>query len=892
MGDLRFARGWLVSCVNSWGCLSAEKSQFDSDVCATGDMCRGDLPLAWRRWHSHRPGVPFPATTATVDVLPNGLTLILDPDDAAPVVSAQVWVETGSVHEDEWLGAGLSHLLEHMVFKGTNRYSGEELANTVQAAGGHWNAYTTFDRTVYYIDGPADGLTTFVDVLGEMVFRATLPADDFNKEKEIIHREIDMGLDDPDDVSSRQMFATVYQKDARRQPVIGHRPLFDQVDHEAMLDYYRRRYTVCNAFFVISGDFDPVAIRELIVKATEDLGPVLDPPPVQPVEPAQLGPRSVRATFAVPASKISLCWHTPGLADAGSAARDVLAAILGRGRSSRLYRRLREENQLALEIGAWAWNDRQAPGLFGISAVAEPAQRDALIEAIHAELASLPNSPLDDEIMKAKRQINTAQYHTLTTASGRASDLGSNWHEARDLDFTRRYTLAVDAVTSADVRRVAAELTPDRVTLSILDPLDAPAPAFAASHSRRRPEPEIVTLENGMTVALLPDPRVPLVSLQSASRAGLPSESPASAGLNVLLASVLPKGTTQHGAAELALMLESLGAGLGASSGNNAFQVQASAQSDDLRTILPLFAEVMREPSLGGDVIDRERASQLARLREALEDPLTRGFRTLRQKLFGGAAYGIDSLGDEESLASLNRLALFAHHSRHVVGQNTVVAIAGGFDPGEVRDSLAGTLGLLPAGTPWIPDATALTPGGIHEVAIDKKQAVLAIGYPGLAATDDTRFALQLLHEYCADMAGPLFVRIREELGLAYQVSATQFLGFDTGMMAFFLATSPEQLDLAQDELLAQLDLIADGGIPDAAFERARATLLASVALAQQSPSSIARAAAIDGLIGLGPLHHREVAGRIRALKPDDVRAAAHKLLRGHEATIVRVVPA
>ncbi|MGC4015654.1 MAG: pitrilysin family protein [Luteolibacter sp.] len=145
----------------------------------------------------------YPVVTATSETLPNGLSLILDPDPSAPVVSAQIWVETGSMHEGDRLGSGISHFLEHMVFKGTRDYDGETLANTVQAAGGHWNAYTSFDRTVYYIDGPSSSLPEFLKILTGLVFFPTLPEAEFEKEKDVIRREIDMGLDDPDNVASR-----------------------------------------------------------------------------------------------------------------------------------------------------------------------------------------------------------------------------------------------------------------------------------------------------------------------------------------------------------------------------------------------------------------------------------------------------------------------------------------------------------------------------------------------------------------------------------------------------------------------------------------------------------------------------------------------------------------
>lgn len=832
----------------------------------------------------------YPATAAMLDRLPNGLTLILDPDPAAPVVSAQLWVESGSLHEGAHLGSGISHFLEHMVFKGGGRFGADELATTVQGAGGHWNAYTTFDRTVYYIDGPAAGLPTFLEVLAAMVFAPALPEHEFEKEKDVIRREIDMGLDDPDDMASRLLFSTAFVSDPRRHPVIGHRALFDAITYDDLTAYHRARYTPDRCCLCISGDFDADEVRAKIDEFYAAFPRGSGAEPVVPEDGAQLGPRRGHLNFAVPASKLSLAWKIPALGHPDVPAYDLAAALLGRGRSARLYRRLREEKALALEISAWSWSQSGREGLFAVSAEAEPGKRDELIAAILAEIAALPASELDAELAKARRQIAASQFKTLTSASGRATDLASNWHEARDLDFTRRYLAALEATTAADVRRAIARLTPDTVTISIVDPEDAPAPAALKAAARRRLEPECLTLPNGAILALLPDPRVPIVAAQVAVRAGVVSEIPENAGLNTLLAATLPQGTVRRSAAELAGTLEALGATLGAGSGNNALLVQMSGLSPDLPALLPLLAEVLAEPAFHGDSIERERASQLASLRESLEDPLSTGFRLARQHLFDGSGYGLPSLGTEESLAKLDRLALSAHHSRHFQGANTVVALAGAFDPAQARDLLAEGLAALPAGTPWTAPAAKVRGDFEIEAFLPKKQAVLALAYPGCGALDPRRFALRMIQEWCSDMAGPLFIRIREELGLAYQVGATQFHGHDAGFFGFYLATDPAQLDFAQRELAAEILKISENGIPADAFERVRATVLSSLAIGMQSPASIARLAAIDVLFGLPVDHHREMAAIFQALTTEEVQAAAAQLLATPPVT-VRVLP-
>jgi zinc protease len=826
----------------------------------------------------------YPATTATVETLPNGFTLILDPDPAAPVVSTQIWVETGSMHEDRSLGAGISHFLEHMVFKGTRDYDADELAGVVQAAGGHWNAYTSFDRTVYYIDGPADSLPVFLKCLTGLVFFPVIPESEFEKEKDVIRREIDMGLDDPDNAATRLLFATAFQLDPRRHPVIGHRHRFDAVSYADLTDYHRARYTTDRCFAVISGDFDPEQVRELIASLTADCQPGCGREPLVAIDPPQLGPRRARETFAIPASRISLAWKAPALDHPDAPACEVLAAMLGRGRASRLHRTLREERGLALEISAFCWTGPGREGLFAVSADATPEKRDELIEAIHLELAALLTDSLEDDLAKAKRQIAASQFRSLTTASGRASDLASNWHEARDLDFTRRHIAAIDAVTVEDVRRAARLLSDERLTLTILDPLDAPAPVRAGKIHRRREDIAVHTLPNGLQIALIPDHRVPLVHIQAAVRAGLPSETPETNGINQLLASTLPKGTATRSAQEIAVTLESLGASVSAGTGNNALLVQAGGLAPDTETIVAVFSEILVSPSLPDDAIPQEKASQLAALEEAMQDPLHAGFRALRHAAFSGTGYGLDSLGSPISLSKLDREKLMVHHARHFNAANIAITIAGDFDTARLLDLLADNLIVLPDGERWM--VPAAVPGtGEHTVHLPKKQAVLAIGFPGADVSSPERHALAMIQGYTSDMAGPLFSRIREDLGLAYQVGATQFLGYDAGLFTFYLATAPEQADFARLELMAEIRKIAEAGIPDAAFDRVRATVLSGLALQQQSPASTARHVALDLLFGHPADQHRRLAAIYHALTPQQVRETAARIFSSEPVT-------
>ncbi|MEN8870919.1 MAG: pitrilysin family protein, partial [Akkermansiaceae bacterium] len=399
------------------------------------------------------------------------------------------------------------------------------------------------------------------------------------------------------------------------------------------------------------------------------------------------------------------------------------------------------------------------------------------------------------------------------------------------------------------------------------------------------------TLSNGLRVILQRDPTIPAVYSQTSLLAGSLSESSKSAGLNSLLASLLTKGTSTRNAQNIAETLEDLGASIGAAAGNNTLMLSSYCLRDDLPTIVDLLGEIIREPSFPDDAIEREKAALIAGLEELLEDPASRAFREMRHQIWNGQGYGIPSSGTVESLQSLDRLTISAQHSRYFTARNMVCAFFGDLDPEATLEALENSLGSLPAGEPHTFKEVLTAEAGEHALKLEKEQAVLAIGFPGLAQDDPRRFALELIDAYCSDMAGPLFTRIREELGLAYYVSTSQFLGLNTGLFAFYLGTAPDQLDLARRELQGEITKIIEEGIPADALERVKANVEAREALRNQSPSARARMAALDVLLGHSAEHHLSQSERLNAVTAEEIHDIAKELLAENKATIITVSP-
>ncbi len=817
-------------------------------------------------------------------VTANGLTTLVSPQHAFPLVSIQFWVQTGSVHEGGHLGAGLSHLVEHMVFKGTREFSGRQLNERVPALGGQWNAYTSTDRTVYYIDGPAEHWREFLHLLTELVFHPLFPAEELECERETIRREMAMYDDDPQDCAYRALMSTLFRAHPRRLPVIGSRAAFDALKREDVVAYHAARYVPGNVFVTIAGDVDAAEAFAAVEAEVASL-PAAAAPPVPAVarEQRQWGTRVHRCEFAQPTSSLMLAWRTPHALHPDAAALTLLSAILGDGRSAWLYKLFHDEQSLAHDISVSLIPDREGEGAFVIEADVEREERDALRDAILAYVDTLPQLPEEEwtkALSRALRQLRRQRLQTLSTVQGVATTQGLAWFLSRNLDCMQEWHAALNRVTPQELVEVLTRyFSPARLTEVSVDPQGTNPPPAEDAAAAPLGEACLHELPNGLRVVTRVDRRVPMVHAAVALGAGCPSEPADKAGLNSLLAECLLKGTRSRSAAEVADALESLGGSISSSAGNNSLSLAARCLAEDWPVMLELLADVLQHPSFPAEAVETEKQAMISDIREAEEDPVALTFRHLRRLSYGDRSYGHVADGTESTVRALTRGDLVSQHARLACARNMVLSVAGDIEPEAVVAAVEHLFAALPSGCPVSREATPAHRAGEQHLSSEKAQAVLALSVPGLAVGDDSLILQLIFEEWCRDMTGPIFTEIREKRGLAYYASASSLLGVDAGSFYFYLGTAPESLAEARRVLEAEVARLAREGMPAEALERARATALVSRTFARQSCRKLCAAAAIDTLLGLGPDHDERMTERLRRVTVQEVNALVSKLL-------------
>ena len=826
-------------------------------------------------------------------VLDNGLVVLLKEDRSAPMVALQFWVGAGSIHEAEHLGGGLSHYLEHMVFKGTATRGPAQVSQEIADAGGEINAYTSNDRTVFHASLPAARWLVGLDVLGDAVFHPAFPEDEWAREREVILREVDMSEDDPGRVLNRLTWETAYRVHPYRVPIIGWRDILTTMGRDDLVAYHRRHYSPDNVIRSVAGDVGLDDMEKAIRARLEKIPRTAREPVLVPAEPPQLAERSGRKTGKYEVTRIAWVFHATDLADPDTPALDVLASAVGSGRSSPLVKRLREERRLVHDVDAWSYTPKDS-GLFGIGAECEPEKESEVVAALREEVARWQTEPFDPaRIEQARREVLVGAIQELSAMDGQAAAMASGEFYAGDPRHTEVYLEQVRRVTPDDLARVARKyLRPENGSWAVL------APEKEASSSTNRSETADLQIQehvfpNGLRLIVREDPRLPMAYVAAVLGGGLLAEPEGKAGVSQLASDLLTRGTSTHTAAELAELLESKAISLAAFSGRNSYGLSAAGLSDDLPLMLDTVAECLLDSQFPVDELEKQRALQLAALRRALEQPMTHAQQMVRDAFFPGHPYRFSTLGDPESVAVLSREDVLACHRKLLGASNLVLAVFGDVKLDAVVAAVEKSFAALPATS--APTWPSLPPAPRTPVRTEKrlpfKQTVLVRAWPGIAAGDPREDAVSVLMDALSGLSSDLFIEVRDKRGLAYYVGATHFSGPVGGLFQIYAGTTEDGCAEVETQIQSQAERLRGAGLRPEEFSRAVEQLLAEQARARQNNGGLAQQCALDELLGLGYLHTIQAADRLKHLSPEGVRAAAESIFSAPGDATAVVLP-
>jgi len=839
--------------------------------------------------------------------LSNGLRVLLLESHTAPVVSWNLWANVGSVNEtdDE---AGLCHLIEHMLFKGTGRRPVGQIAHEVEAAGGDMNAYTSFDETVFYINMSSKKMEVGLDILADAAIDPTFDETELTREKEVVVEEISRSEDNPSQMVSQDLFSAAYSLHPYRRPIAGNRDTVRGVSRQHLMDFYRRWYVGSNLIFVGVGDFKVKDILPQLETMYSKI-PAGSPPSQKiPVEPPQLERRLTARGMQVEGRYFDLAFPIPGLTHNDIPALDLLSHVLGGGGSNRLEQSIKEKKRLVTAIASYAYTPKH-PGTFIVGGVLKDKALKETLKGVWEEIEKLKHEPPTTvEFSRARESMKSARIYEKQTVEAQARKLGYFEGIAGDVNFEDEYYRRLNEVTPEDLQRVAQNyLLPERITFSLCHPQKESWPKEKMGEwltdavetgkkpvAPRQKENETVSfrLPSGVQVYIRENHHLPLVSIRSASIGGLRSETAKISGAGHLISALLTKGTAHRTAKEIAEESESLSGHIDGYMGRNLVGVSGTFLSERIVEGLDLFFDILLNPSFPEDEVAKEKALTLTAIRNE-EDSLSHlAMKKFLAGLYPKHPYGLPTLGTTASVSRLKRADLVRHYASMVHPGNLTLSIVGDVSVADIKERLKDKLSTWKA--PKFKTKTVAAPvapkKALEFVTIKKKlQAHIVYGFLGTTVKNPDRYALEVMNFVLSGQGGRLFIELRDKRGLAYAVSSGTQEGLEPGYISVYMGTDVSKLEDSLKGIREELERIRREPVTEAEIERAKRFIIGNYELDLQRNASVASLTAYQAAYGLPAGELELYPKRIEAVTQQDILRVAKKYLRP-EASVLSVI--
>lgn len=884
------------------------------------------LALASPAFAQQAAPISVPPLEYTHRELANGLDVYAMPDATAGTVTVTLWYDVGGKDDPEGR-SGFAHLFEHILSRKTVNLPYGQISTLVENAGGSRNASTGQDFTNYYETVPPQYLETMLWTHAERMARPVVDEAVFQAERSIVKEELRQRVLAPP-YGRFQRFVigdNSYDESIYRRSVIGSIEELDSAVIDDARAFHEAYYRPATATMIVSGNFDPAELDRLVDKYFADIRNPDRPVPVfeRPVETPRTAPRLVEAYAPnVPLPAVGVIYPGVRADHPDAAALDVLQGILSRGESSRLHQALVYRSQLASNAG-FGVGGNEEDGTITATAIVARGKAIADVEAaLDAELARIRDEPVTEaELAEAKMEIVASELRQRETASGRAFILGQAVVSENNPKAPDEHLAAVQAVTAADVQRVARTYLNDqaRVSLRYQDesarpagvPEDswrnpAPVPTFvtvppailppnellpegqrmappAPGEARAMATPQVVErrLPNGLRVIAAKSTDLPIMNARLVIAGGAAADPEDRAGLASMTAGLATQGAGGRSAPEIARTLEALGSNIGGGADADGTSLFVSAPVAAADAVGEVLADVVMEPAFAVEELERSRTQTINALTVNLRQPGPLASLVLNRLAFGGSAYGRPSSGTPESLARLTRDDVTRFHNRWWRPDNATLIITGGMAPEEAFAFAEETFGAWRTPASAVP-ALPVRAGEVlapRVVVIDLPgagQAAVAAGVRGPRRSDDSWYPLSVVNSIIGSgQNGHLFQEIRAKRGLSYGAYSALGARVDGGLLSATTQTKNESAAEVVGLVLAEFDRLRTEPVPEQEVTDRETFLTGGFSRSIETTGGLGGFIADAVTYGL-PLSEIEAyPARINATTPDSVRAAA-----------------
>lgn len=838
----------------------------------------------------------------TKKVLPNGMTVLVKELHTAPVVAVNVWVKVGSVEESD-RERGITHFIEHMLFKGTDKIKVGQLDKMIKAAGGYNNAHTRYESTDFIDVLPSAKFDVALSTMADVLRHSKFDADELAREKQVVLEELHRGQDNPSWEAWNKLTHMAFQKHPYSHPIIGYQDVVQAQDRALLVSYWKRFYRPANLIFVVTGDVKTAEVMDKVAAAFAGWNEKAQAPVLPPAEPTQDKLRSLEFTGDIQTTVLILGVHGPAELEEDEPALEMAVSILGQGLSSRLNKVVREKKKLVQDVSAGLFNGK-SPGLVYLFAELEPGQLKEATRAMWEEVEKMKQPVEESELARQRVSLEFSLARERMSMDGLAGKLG--YYEALGGDYTLADTQMerLRQVSAEDVARVMAKyFRPEKVDLVVYRPatstasgldskgwfnlLKSASPAPSPGPASQSTAPSKFTrrrLKNGLTLLVKPSHHTPLISLFAAFKGGTRIEPAAKSGAFHLMARLGLKGTAGGLTAEqVAEKIDDLGAAISPFSDQDTIGFASQALTTKFPQTLDLLADLMRKPAFDPEEFEKERHRTLKDIKDKKDDADDYVEELFEQTLFTRSPYGRPPEGTAATVKGLQVKDLRKLHAQVVMPNNLTLVLVGDIDPDKAVKLVEERFGpsVWKAGAlkfPKVPQEQRSKRRRLRVEALNKKQAHIMLGWLGARPVDKDYFAFRLFNSILGEgMNSRLFTEVREKRGLCYTVHSYFDRSMDPGALHIYVGTQPENEQKALGVVLDVITRMREDGVLAEELASAKAYAKGVFEMVRQDFSTEARLAGQYELWGMGYETLDRFPGLIDGVTLDQVRAAARK---------------
>jgi zinc protease len=801
----------------------------------------------------------------TRTMLDNGMIVLIQERHSAPVVAINTLVNTGYFNEPDSL-TGISHLLEHMFFKGTKKRVVGQLREETKRLGGYLNAGTIYEYTHYYTVLPSQFVQQGLELQSDALWNSVIDSAELKKEKKVVIEEVKRKLDNPDALAWEKLMELAFDQHPIRRWRMGTPEQIENWGRDQFEHYFKSYYRPDNIILSIVGDVNAESVLEGVKKYYGSVKMEKTEKPQIPQEPSQKELRYSQMKGDITQSYLKMGFHIPGKLKKDFFALDVLAHILGDGRSSRLSQSLLERKKLvsAIKSDVFALRDL---GFFMVEAELEAKDLLKAEIEIFREIERIKQQKISDhELVKAKNAIKFAHLSSIETSEGQSENLAV-FESYGDYQLGEQYLNNVEKVTLSDLEKVMSEyLTLKNVSILEYRPekdfdLNLTAPgikeAMVEGLKERPDEGERVELalstslpnrsssvtgesvakkdmlSCGATLITKENRSLPLVSIGIYFKGGRANEAKENCGITRLTLKGSLKGTESKSAAEIFNLLEMLGASLETEVEADYFGYLVRLLSVNLEPCLGIMADVIKNPVFNPEELEKEKKILLAEIEKNKDNMQGYPIRLFYQAAFPDHPYGLNGLGEKEAVESQNATTVKEWHRSHFSAHNMAIVAVGDFDSSLLKQKLENLFRDYEkekAEEPKISSTFDKTSDKIDlklksNMRVEnrlKAQTAQALGFATCSYSENDLYALKVLQAIASGAGGRFFHQLREKKGLAYTVYGVNDSWEQAGAFYAYIATSPENEGLAREELESEFYKFKSDTVKDEEIETAK----------------------------------------------------------------------